>query len=252
MVKTHSKTGLKYLCQTKRTDYEKYLGSGLDWKKHLKEHGNEVETLLLKECLDDEELRRWGKYYSDLWNVVESKEWANKIPELGTGFWMSQVNIGKVHEKTECTFCGQLIPKNTITQHSRSCEKNTSRVPINTKKHPKEKCSFCNRNIDSYQLEIHENSCNYNPNKIEHFNTGMIYKKCVCDHCGKNISSNMLIRHTTTCINNPNRKKSFECKPSICEFCGLVGKGGNMKRYHHENCKSNPINIKNNGAERNE
>ena len=27
-------------------------------------------------------------------------------------------------------------------------------------------------------------------------------------------------------------------KESTCPYCGLVGKGGNMKRYHFENCRN--------------
>jgi len=91
LVKTHAKTGLKYLCKTSRRDYYKYKGSGLYWKDHLKIHGTEHHTELLKECHTNEELRQWGRYYSTLWNVVEAKDtngkklWANLVPEEGQG-----------------------------------------------------------------------------------------------------------------------------------------------------------------------
>lgn len=29
---------------------------------------------------------------------------------------------------------------------------------------------------------------------------------------------------------------------STCEWCGVTGSGGNMTRYHHENCENNPAN----------
>ena len=45
-VKTHNQTGLKYLGQTQRDPY-KYKGSGLYWKSHLKEHGNNIKTELI-------------------------------------------------------------------------------------------------------------------------------------------------------------------------------------------------------------
>jgi hypothetical protein len=85
LVKTHSKTGLKYLCQTTRRDYNKYSGSGTYWKRHLKIHGSQHTTEVIKECVSREEMIKWGNYYSTLWNIVESNEWANLKPEEGNG-----------------------------------------------------------------------------------------------------------------------------------------------------------------------
>lgn len=85
LVKTHTITGLKYLCQTKRRDPYKYLGSGIYWKKHIRQHGKHINTEIIRECKNLEELKYWGVYYSELWNIVSSKEWANLIPESGTG-----------------------------------------------------------------------------------------------------------------------------------------------------------------------
>jgi hypothetical protein len=86
-VKTHQKTGLKYLCQTRKKDPYKYKGSGTDWVKHLKEHGVKHDTEILIECRTKEELKTYGLYYSNLWNVVDSPEWANLKPEDGGGGW---------------------------------------------------------------------------------------------------------------------------------------------------------------------
>ena len=80
--KTHNKTGLQYLGKTEKDPF-KYLGSGIDWKQHLKEHGTDITTEILKECQTKEELTVWGRYYSELWNVAESSTWANRIPETG-------------------------------------------------------------------------------------------------------------------------------------------------------------------------
>jgi hypothetical protein len=83
-VKTHAVTGLKYLGKTTR-DPMNYSGSGVYWNKHLKAHGDQHTTEILRECLDDGELKEWGRYYSDLWNVTESDDWANLKPEEGDG-----------------------------------------------------------------------------------------------------------------------------------------------------------------------
>jgi hypothetical protein len=89
--KTHKDTGLKYLGKTIATDPYVYPGSGTYWTKHLEKHGNNVETEILRECVTEEELKFWGQHYSKLWNVVESKEWANLIEEAGPGgFWSNE------------------------------------------------------------------------------------------------------------------------------------------------------------------
>lgn len=84
-VKTHNKTGLKYLGKTKSSDPHLYQGSGSYWTNHIKKHGYDVTTEIIKECSSKEELKKWGSHYSKLWNVVRSKEWANLKEETGDG-----------------------------------------------------------------------------------------------------------------------------------------------------------------------
>ena len=83
--KTHNKTGLQYLGKTTSKNPHKYQGSGIRWANHIKSHGYDVTTEILRECQTNEEVKEWGKYYSELWNVVESSEWANLKPEYGEG-----------------------------------------------------------------------------------------------------------------------------------------------------------------------
>lgn len=83
-VKTHNKTGLKYLGKTTR-DPHKYPGSGLHWKRHLKKHGNDVKTEILYQTECEKDFREKALYYSDLFNIVDSKEWANMREETGHG-----------------------------------------------------------------------------------------------------------------------------------------------------------------------
>ena len=84
-VKTHNKTGLKYLGKTVCKDPHKYPGSGTVWIRHLKKHGYDYTTEILLETDNKEELVTQGIYYSNLWNIVESTEWANLKKESGDG-----------------------------------------------------------------------------------------------------------------------------------------------------------------------
>lgn len=102
-VKTHRKTGLKYLGKTNAKDPHKYPGSGVYWSSHLAKHGNDVATEILRECTTNEEVKEYGIYYSGLWDVVGAvddsgkKIWANLKPEEGAGgaFKPSQESIAK-------------------------------------------------------------------------------------------------------------------------------------------------------------
>jgi hypothetical protein len=62
-----------------------YKGSGTYWNNHIKHHGYDVTTEILKECDTNDEIAYWGKFYSELWDVVNSKNWANLKPEHGDG-----------------------------------------------------------------------------------------------------------------------------------------------------------------------
>lgn len=88
--KTHNKTGLQYLGKTTRDPY-KYKGSGLVWENHINKYGDDIRTEILKECKDNDEVSYWGTYYSNLWNVVGSAEWANLKPESGEGGFTSDM-----------------------------------------------------------------------------------------------------------------------------------------------------------------
>ena len=49
-LKTHNKTGMKYLGITTGDTINSYKGSGAEWKKHIKEHGkHDVTTEILYE-----------------------------------------------------------------------------------------------------------------------------------------------------------------------------------------------------------
>lgn len=131
-VKTHLVTGLKYLGQTRSKDPHKYPGSGKYWTAHLKKHGNQYTTEILKECSSTSELQTWGEYYSDLWNVVENKDWANLKPEMGEGGWylVGDLNPQKrpeVRKKTSASMKKFLAdnPK-TVAQKMKHSEWNKS------------------------------------------------------------------------------------------------------------------------------
>jgi hypothetical protein len=85
MVKKTYPTGLMYLCQTSLKDPYSYKGSGKRWLNHLRLHRPHIVTWVVCKCETLEDLRAAGLFYSKLWNVVESDDWANLREEDGMG-----------------------------------------------------------------------------------------------------------------------------------------------------------------------
>lgn len=94
--KTHNKTGLNYLGYTKSNPFD-YLGSGTHWVRHISKYGNDVSTEILRECDTKEEVKKFGIYYSKLWNIVDSEEWANLKEETSDG---GDVSFSKTWQET--------------------------------------------------------------------------------------------------------------------------------------------------------
>lgn len=89
MIKRHRITGLLYFCKTSVNDPLNYHGSGKYWKKHLKIHGDSVDTIWYKLFTDKDELIDFAMSFSEIFDIVESKNselkkvWANLEPENG-------------------------------------------------------------------------------------------------------------------------------------------------------------------------
>lgn len=91
-VKTHNKTGLKYLGKTVSADPHKYKGSGKLWRSHCKVHGYDYTTVVLFQSACKDEIKQQGIYYSQLWDVVASDSWANlKQEECDGGYCPASV-----------------------------------------------------------------------------------------------------------------------------------------------------------------
>jgi NUMOD3 motif len=82
-VKQHRKTGLKYFGMTATKDPYVYCGSGKYWRRHLKQHGLDIDTVSVWEFEDRNECENFALEFSLKENIVESTEWANLRPENG-------------------------------------------------------------------------------------------------------------------------------------------------------------------------
>lgn len=188
-VKTHNKTGLKYLGKTTKQDPHKYTGSGTRWLNHLKKHGYDYSTIILRECHSNEEIKQWGMYYSSLWNVVENREWANLKPESGDG----GVTV-EIAKKISNSLKGHKRSEESIRK-SNEANRNIRRSD-EFKQHLTEKRLG---NNNPFYRKTHSEETKLHWSKIR---TGKTYnqQKYSCEHCGiLTIKSNIVRWHGNKC-----------------------------------------------------
>ena len=82
-IKCHNKTGKLYFGKTVELDPIKYPGSGVYWKKHLLEHGNNVTTIWHNLFTEENDIVEFSTFFSEFFDIVNSNSWANLIPENG-------------------------------------------------------------------------------------------------------------------------------------------------------------------------
>ena len=161
-VKTHNKTGLKYLGKTISIDPHLYQGSGTVWRRHIKKHGYDVTTEILLKTNDPKELKEVGIYYSNLWNIVESKDFANIVPEMGDGgamLWSAESR-----QKLSNTNKGRTYTNETKKKYSEAQKKQAHHLSKKTKEYlanPENYKKRCNQlaanwNIPGYRERMSE------------------------------------------------------------------------------------------------
>ena len=83
---------------------------------------------MIKECKTEQELIHWGRYYSNLWNIVKSKDWANLITEEGPGGIWGESSKKKL-SKTMSEKLSLLSPDQLSERMKKSCCKPESYTP---------------------------------------------------------------------------------------------------------------------------
>ena len=196
MVKTHNTTGLKYLCQTKHPDPYAYLGSGTYWRRHLKKHGKEITTEIIKECQTKDELKHHGLHYSELWNVVESKEWANLKPETGDGGMTKLIHAQGVQTKKDNGINRAAALKIAIIRKANGTYKRTPEMTqkqLNTwrenggQRRSKESYTAMGKRMIENEHTLSPDTVIKMQATLKAHNRGVFQVK-TCEHCGRDIN----------------------------------------------------------------
>lgn len=214
--KTHNQTGLNYLGKTTVNDPHKYQGSRVWWSNHIKAHGYDVTTEILKECQTNEEVREWGSYYSNLWNVVESDEWANLKPEYGEGddsVTAKKKALKRVAEGTH-NFQGESNPSKRLVKegkHNFQGERNPNHNRLKEGTH----------NLVGKNNPVHALYANN-----AHYVQTTEFKEATAKR------QQLLVSKGTHPLQGTNSRKII-----TCPHCGKTGLQGPIDRWHFDNCK---------------
>jgi hypothetical protein len=88
--KQHNVTGMRYFGKTTQNPYV-YLGSGFEWLTHLYANKNgfyhDVSTTWVMEYTDPIILEKEALFFSKVYDITNSPEWANQKPENGLDGW---------------------------------------------------------------------------------------------------------------------------------------------------------------------
>lgn len=215
--KTHNITGLKYLGKTKSKNPHKYTGSGTYWKNHLKVHGDNITTEIIKECYSVEELKEWGTYYSILWDIVESKEWANLTIEDGSGGRDPGFHLSEEHKKNLSN--AKLGIPNPKLSEQRLGEGN----PM-----------FGKKRLD-ITGELHPNKRPEIAEKIRNSHIGKKHSQESRDKRSKKFMGSNNPMFGKTGSESPRYGKTSQ--PMTCDHCGIICAKHNFVKYHGPKCK---------------
>lgn len=212
MIKTHNVTGLKYLCKTANDDIYGYLGSGKHWKRHLRKHGRDVHTDVIFQTENIDTFKTECLRYSDELNVVESKEWANLIPETGldggtthnnpywlVGFKHSEESRKKIGEGAKGRKTKGFLGKKHTEETKQKMRKPKGPQTLEHRKKNSEAHKGLKLNLTNEGRESHSKTM-----------SGMLKKKYECSYCGKIGNAGQIARYHKNCMEMPGWNKKLK------------------------------------------
>jgi hypothetical protein len=199
-----------YFCKTSTRNPLKYHGSGKYWKQHLKVHGRNIETLWYQQFTDKDDLVEFALFFSDFHDIVKAKNvtggkiWANEIPEDGLQGGQNRGVPGPLK--------GIKQPRVTAA--------------LTGRKRPKHSMLMVGRKQSENHIKNRADSMRGKPKAKEH---------CAAISDAKKGKPNPKLSDALK--GRPNKNKGKPQKTYSCEHCGIETTGGNLKRWHGENCK---------------
>lgn len=194
-IKKHNLTGLRYLGYTSKKNYHTYPGSGHYWRRHLDSHGYDYTTTVLLATESKEEIKETGRFFSDLFSIVESKSWANLKPEEGMGgtHAVSEEQKKKQSKKMKGRYIGE---KNSMYGRKRTDTTERNKLPKRWVTNGVEDKLILRQQLDEYLSVGYSIGRSNSRNKGSKIN----YSTIMCEGCRKNIRPVNYKRHLQKCL----------------------------------------------------
>lgn len=231
--KIHVKTGLNYFGKTTQNPY-KYNGSGVVWRRHLKKHGNHVDTIQVWEFENLEECSKFALEFSIKNDIVNSKVWANLCLENGLD---GGDKFSDMLPEVKALY-SEKKSKDTLKQwESRDRKKQSEKIS-----------EIWNNRDKSIKDSISEKISNtlLNKSKTEREETLVKYRetsskrdKIICPHCGLVglSAANMKRYHFNNCTSHPTPLPRKPITKIQCINCNKISDPGNFTKHHGQRCK---------------
>lgn len=231
-IKQHTVTGKLYFGKTIKNP-EKYQGSGLHWKNHIKKHGKEyIVTLWFGLFVDIKEIQKFALDFSHEMNIVESNQWLNMIPEDGIGGGslrgMDNPNYGKRGRKHS------LETRNKISEVNRG-ERNGNYGSSGT---------FLGKTHSEDSLNKMRGQTR-TPEYRENLSKALLGKIRSEESSRKQSESTKGVPKSDAMRQNLSRALTGKKHEIVkCPWCDKCGGLSSMKRWHFDNCKLKGNQIK--------
>jgi hypothetical protein len=195
-IKQHSITGLKYFGKTIKDPYT-YNGSGKHWTNHIKKHGKEhIKTLWVSEPYTDTSIVEVALKFSAENDIVNSKKWANLMPENGLDGGSEKGRKHKPHkpcsEETKAKLKGKPSPKKGVKgkPHTDEAKAKMKGRPAPNKGKP---------HTDEAKAKMHKPRKPHSEETKVKMRKPKPQKQITCPHCGKTGGNNMKRYHFDKC-----------------------------------------------------
>lgn len=223
--------GLNYLGKHTGENIESYSGSGVRWQKHLKKHGVEPIHIWHSDWFYDTSIVDYALGLSEKLNIVESKDWANAIPEDGLGNG-GPTNKGRVLDQDWRQNIGASVSK---TKNNPKWKETVGVLAVQKDRETKNNHEWIEKiGIPGWkkggQLSI----------KTRQSKAWIEENYKTCEHCdtGPITPQNYAKWHGDNCKEVRPRKAVPILETIECLHCGKVGKDGSgMKRWHFDKCR---------------
>lgn len=210
-----------YFGRTLNPDPNKYIGSGVHWKNHLKKYGKSVTTIFFEKFDSLDDAKEFAEFFSEEFDIVNSSKWANLIIETA-----EHTSYLKGHKMSK-----ESLLKMSKAQSGKNNPNFGKITPEETKLKIKESNLGLKRSEETKQKISDNVKKQYKQGKVSPLK-GLDKSGKNNSFYGKSHSEETKLKISLSKIGKSNKQDKI-----FCPHCNKVGGKSLMKRWHLDNCK---------------